>query len=638
MWATACLLALCTRGSDPSPTPRLLLRILSGDSASVSAEPGAAVPFRVVAELCGAGTAGLASFRFDLCFDGGPLAPLRAPSDGALQPFLAPAGFAAGPFGGTACAGGLRDVGAAQDTLGATAQPGLAAPGAPLSLGEGVLTAPGAPGDYLVQLDALSANALSLEGRCERVASCSAAPLRVRVGGAGEAPEAPARELDLGPDAHALARAGVTEAGYQPRAGEPLAGLSPAEGERFERGREAFVRQLKKEEGLGPGFNQDGCAACHLDPVPGGSGTLRVLRFGRAGPPFDALKEYGGGLLQERGIFPAAVEYVPPEADVAVRRTSPPLFGLGLVDRIADADLLARAGAPGAGDVQLAVPVEGGPARVGRFGWKAELPTLLSFTADAALGELGLTSRYLPAETAPNGDATLLARFDRVADPEDAPLPGGGTRIERWLDFQTMLAPPPQTPRRGMRGEALFLELGCAACHVPEWRTAPDPNPAFSEVLLRPYSDFLLHDVGSLGDGIVQGAATERRMRTAPLWGLRLRRSLLHDGRAAAAPIEDMVAQAIRAHDGEALAARDAYAALPADGQALLHAFLASLGRPEFDVDGDGDADRADWQAFQDLPRGGPIEPDDPAAVADVDADGDFDLVDLEVWMRAAGP
>ena len=94
---------------------------------------------------------------------------------------------------------------------------------------------------------------------------------------------------------------------------------------------------------------------------------------------------------------------------------------------------------------------------------------------------------------------------------------------------------------------------------------------------------------------------------------------------------------AIRAHAGEALAARDAYAALPPDERALLHAFLGSLGRAEFDVDGDGDLDPGDWQAFKSLPRAGPIEPDDPAAVADVDADGDFDLLDFEVWVRAAG-
>ena len=137
----------------------------------------------------------------------------------------------------------------------------------------------------------------------------------------------------------------------------------------------------------------------------------------------------------------------------------------------------------------------------------------------------------------------------------------------------TLLAPPPSGPvGAGERaGQMIFTAIGCADCHVPEFQTGFHPVRALSGVAFSPYSDFLLHDMGSLGDGIVQNLAGPREMRTAPLWGLRFQDSLLHDGRARNAD------QAIRAHDGQAKPARDHYVGLTSAQRAQLIAFLNSL-------------------------------------------------------------
>jgi CxxC motif-containing protein (DUF1111 family) len=119
-------------------------------------------------------------------------------------------------------------------------------------------------------------------------------------------------------------------------------------------------------------------------------------------------------------------------------------------------------------------------------------------------------------------------------------------------------------------GEALFGAIGCASCHVPSLQTGPSPNPLFHRKVVPLFSDLLLHDIGT-GDGIRQEAAEPAEFRTPALWGLRLRRPLLHDG--LAATIEDAIGQ----HGGEAAAARQRFLALPADQRGALLAFLKSL-------------------------------------------------------------
>ena len=157
--------------------------------------------------------------------------------------------------------------------------------------------------------------------------------------------------------------------------------------------------------------------------------------------------------------------------------------------------------------------------------------------------EMGITNRFLPFDNDPNGiDPPELAGCDTVPDDptgmtyeDNLDLGNGVDRefIDVVTDFQRFMVPPPQTPRSGMAGEALFAQIGCADCHVPTFVTADDPG--LEDVLrnreIHPYSDFLLHDMGLNADGIAQGDATIRELKTPPLWGLRLRPELWHDGR-----------------------------------------------------------------------------------------------------------
>lgn len=430
----------------------------------------------------------------------------------------------------------------------------------------------------------------------------------------------------------------------QPRMGDPVAGLSPAELARFEEGRVAFGTNLTPETGLGPIFNETSCGSCHSQPAIGGASTFLVTRFGKAaagGNPFDPLASLGGGLLQLQATDPSCQEVIPMEADHVIQRLTPICNGLGLVEAIVDADILARESSPPAGVSGLSKTVgllEGGADRLGRFGWKGDVATARSFSIDAGLNELGLTSAELPEDNAPNGDTAARDLCDIAADPEATPDAMGFTMIDRFTDFQRFLAPPPQTPKAGMAGEALFEAIGCAACHVSDpYTTGTVAEASLSGIDIQPYSDFLLHDMGSLGDGVVSGVATEREMMTRSLWGLAFRSSMLHDGRASSGSFQALITTAIDEHDGEAAASRTAFLALSASEQAQVAEFLQSLGQAEFDFERDNDVDAFDWFFLEPELTGpvGSIAPDDRAAIADIDSDGDFDLADFAAVQRA---
>jgi cytochrome c551/c552 len=444
----------------------------------------------------------------------------------------------------------------------------------------------------------------------------------------------------------ALTGASAVAQEIQPRMGEPLPGLTPAQLARFDAGRLAFTRVLAATDGLGPIMNDHSCASCHQTPRIGGSGAKVVTRFGNSGPPFDPLESLGGSLLQAQTTEAICQEVVPSQANVVISRITPSIFGGGLVEAINGGDITRRETNPPvgvSGKAHRVHPFEDSPfarLKVGRFGWKAQQATLLSFSADASLNELGFTNRFLPVENAPNGNQQLLLLCDHTPDPEDGPDAQGFHGIDRQRDFQRFLAQPPQTPRSGMTGEAIFNTVGCTACHVTAFTTGTAEPPLAGQTI-KPYSDFLLHDMGSLGDGIVQGMGTEREMRTPLLWGLLSRATigLLHDGSSTGGTQAQNVSSAISFHDGEALASRNAFFALaPVDQQRVL-SFLLSLGRAEFDQDGDQDVDELDWFFLQNAGLfTGPLPsftPDDPGAVADFDQDGDFDLVDFTVMQRA---
>jgi CxxC motif-containing protein (DUF1111 family) len=256
------------------------------------------------------------------------------------------------------------------------------------------------------------------------------------------------------------------------------------------------------------------------------------------------------------------------------RRKTTPLFGLGLVDAVPDRVFVAisrwqkRFTPETAGRPNFVTNLATGKPAVGKFGWKSQVPTLLQFGGDAYLNEMGITSPMFPDENCPQGNCALPPLCDLGPKPND-----DGSGPQAAAAFMTFLAPPPRGPRnwQALAGKNVFYEIGCANCHLPVLETGPNPVAALNHVTFQPFSDFLLHDMGSLGDGIEQGQASGREMRTAPLWGLRTRTTLLHDGRAST------VSDAILAHDGQGSAARKRFQRLTPHEASNLLAFLDSL-------------------------------------------------------------
>ena len=239
---------------------------------------------------------------------------------------------------------------------------------------------------------------------------------------------------------------------------------------------------------------------------------------------------------------------IPAEANVISRRVPIPLFGAGLVEAIPDEVLIAledpddrnRDGV--SGRAARVADIATGHRRVGRFGWKAQHATLLAFGADAYRNEMGITNDLFPEELAFGISADAMKLCDPIPDPEDRADRRTRRRgIDNFEAFMKFLAPAGRGPidETVRAGENLFGVVGCAACHVPSFMTGPSSNPVFNQKVVPLFSDLLLHDVGT-GDGIQQEAAGPQEFRTPALWGLRLRRPLLHDG--SAATIEDAVA------------------------------------------------------------------------------------------------
>ncbi|MBU6303038.1 MAG: hypothetical protein KGS60_15925 [Verrucomicrobia bacterium] len=363
--------------------------------------------------------------------------------------------------------------------------------------------------------------------------------------------------------------------------GGPLPGLTQTELANFGAGLDEFENAETPAGGLGPIFNDVSCVSCHNAGGTGGGSTVNVTRFGlRDANGFDPLEDLGGSLLQRQAIAPGAREIVPGQANVIAMRQSTPLFGLGLIEAIPDAAILENAKRPPVngirGRANQITDVVSGQVRTGRFGWKAQQATILAFSADAYVNEMGVTNRFFSKENAPNGDPDLLAKFDAVADPEDTVDPATGKAdIDASADFMRFLAPPQPLPLSpsAIAGRGLFTSAltDCAVCHKPSMTTGPSPVAALSKKPVNLYSDLLVHDMGSLGDGITQGNVRGNEMRTAPLWGLRLSAPYLHDGRAPG------IDAAIRAHDGEAAVSREKYLRLsPVQRQQMID-FLRSL-------------------------------------------------------------
>jgi len=342
-----------------------------------------------------------------------------------------------------------------------------------------------------------------------------------------------------------------------PRAGEagaPHRALSAAEREQFLRGRALFDRDFGHDAGIGPFFNGDSCRACHQDPVVGGAGGIDVnvqrpaVSDGMGGfvSPLST-----GALAQTHQRVGVEREEIPLDVAFVEERNSPTLLGLGLIETISDAAILANEDPDDLdGDGIRGFAHVLADDSIGRFGWKASIPTLEGFVRDALSNEMGLT---VPDSGNVFGD---LADGDGIADPESSQ-----SQIDDLTFFLQMLAFPPKglEDAQTAQGDALFTSVGCAKCHVRE----------LDGVEL--YSDLLLHNVHPDGfQGVTDGLATAGFFRTAPLRGLRDTAPYFHDGRS------ETLDAAVRRHDGEALAVRQAYEALATADRDALIAFLRS--------------------------------------------------------------
>jgi CxxC motif-containing protein (DUF1111 family) len=361
--------------------------------------------------------------------------------------------------------------------------------------------------------------------------------------------------------------------------GAVLAGLSTANEQAFNIGKTDFMSIETVASGLGPVFNGKSCFECHFAAGVGGPSNITVTRFGRlTNGVFDPLTNLDGTLLHKFAIAPQAQESLPTQANVVAQRITLPLFGDGLIEAIPDSEIIlnAQKSQPDGihGVAAIITDVVSGAPHIGHFGWKAQEANLLAFSGDAYRNELGITNRFFPVEAAPRGSQALLAEFSTVGEPNDIidPATGKGD-VDRVTDFMRFLAPPPGVRQSvsAAAGSKLFTQMNCAACHTPTMTTGANAISALSNQIVPLYSDLLLHDMGSLGDGIWQAAANGNQMRTPPLWGLRVRNQYLHDGRAKTLPA------AILAHAGEATAARNRFSQLtPAQVQQLVD-FLNSI-------------------------------------------------------------
>lgn len=356
----------------------------------------------------------------------------------------------------------------------------------------------------------------------------------------------------------------------------------------FRADRQQFEKRENIEDGLGPVFNGASCSECHLNPVPGGDSRVFVVRAGK----FDGVNfipSPGGSLIHAKAINPAIHEVLLPGYDVVAMRRSLSVLGDGFVEAIDDNALYsiarqqpAESGGRIAGQV-IEVPLLEAPGttRAGRFGWKNVHASLASFAGDAYLNEMGITTPMFPHEDLSNGRP--VAAFDQVPDPDEA----DNDDVDAFARFMRATKAPSRdgvlaSTSDSQAGENLFSSIGCAICHVTSFTTMtagtvinggtftiPD---AIGNKTIHPYSDFLLHNVGT-GDGIVQngGPETRNKIRTSPLWGLRTRGLLLHDGSATT------IEQAILRHAGEASFVIDNYRALNKKKQGRIVTFLRSL-------------------------------------------------------------
>jgi len=378
-------------------------------------------------------------------------------------------------------------------------------------------------------------------------------------------------------------------------------------------------------DGLGPLYNAQSCRECHQNPTSGGASQIAELRVGHRGPngrfqnaniPISRGKVVIAGrtLVNDRAICPSAAfpdseiqERVPDTETIRTTRASLNLLGDGLVEAVAETTLIAlareqrRATGGKIRGQAIRVPIVEAPGTtgVGRFGWKDQQASLLSFSGDAYLNEMGITNRLFPDE--------VTTICNTVAEPNNTPDSTGLEDIDRFARFMRATKAPARDTilartRPAQQGSTLFDNIGCVTCHVRTLTTAPAGTainggtftvpPALGAKTFHPFGDFLLHNVGT-GDGIVMAmpehygrrvyqikwkelsldsiARTANKVRTAPLWGVRLRPRLMHDQ--ASLTLRDAIVR----HAGEAAAVTARFRRLSPREQQAIITFLRSL-------------------------------------------------------------
>ena len=327
----------------------------------------------------------------------------------------------------------------------------------------------------------------------------------------------------------------------------------------FDADREVFEERDDIAKGLGPVYNAQSCAECHQSPVTGAGSQVSELRAGHLDGGGNFVDAPGGSLINDRATNAAIQERVPAAENIRTFRMSTNVLGDGFVEAINSNTLIAIASAqPGQSNGRIAgqfiqVPVLEAPGNVrgGRFGWKNQNSSLLSFAADAYLNEIGITNRLLLTENTSMG--TSVAAFDPVSDTTLCADGSGRVcgedpdqDIEAFARFMRSTKAPPRdtvlaATANAIAGSNLFNAVGCTICHVTSITTssagtsinggALNVAAALGNKIIHPYSDFLLHDIGT-GDGIVQngGPTTRNKLRTQPLWGVRTHDRLMHDG------------------------------------------------------------------------------------------------------------
>ena len=375
-------------------------------------------------------------------------------------------------------------------------------------------------------------------------------------------------------------------------------GLREPTGDTFALDQQIYELNHSVQTGLGPVYNGTSCVTCHENPNSGGASQITELRVGHRDENGDFVNPTvlindgqntitGRSIVNDRAICPQAQEHIPATENIRALRAALNTLGDGFVEAVDDNTLIEianRQAETTRGRIHgeaIQAPIFESPnqTRVGRFGWKDQHSSLLSFIADAYVNEMGITNRLRPA------DPTNVCKTTK--DPEDVPDQLGMADIDHFAQFIRGTMVPPRdlalaaTPAAN-HGASLFREIGCATCHVETMVTAPAGTVinggaftvprALGDKTIHPFGDFLLHDIGT-GDGIVQVGPqdTADKLRTAPLWGLRTKSRFMHDLRSLS--LQDAIAR----HRGEAEESRDEFRYLTPVEQQELFTFLHSL-------------------------------------------------------------